>query len=195
MSQFYLVRHAVNDFVGKAIAGWLPNVHLNQEGVQQAEAVAERLSRESIQRIYCSPLERTRQTAAPLAKRLGLEVQVTEELGEVRFGEWTNKTLKELSTSPHWNRYNSFRSGTRAPNGEHMLEIQLRVTSHIDKLRSQFPNDSIALFSHGDVIRAALLYYLGMPLDFYHRLEISPASFSIVELYEDGVRVLGMNCQ
>ncbi|HWH67867.1 MAG TPA: histidine phosphatase family protein, partial [Candidatus Sulfotelmatobacter sp.] len=96
MTIFYLIRHGENDWVGKAIAGRSPGVHLNAAGRQQAEQLAKQLAAHPIQQLFSSPLERARETAEPLARRLGLEVQIAPALTEMDFGQWTGKTLAEL---------------------------------------------------------------------------------------------------
>jgi len=193
MTKFFLIRHGANDFVGKSIAGRMPGVHLNAEGRKQAERLAEKLSRESIQKIFSSPLERTMQTAGPLSKKLGLEIQISDALLEIDFGDWTGKTLDELSLIPLWKKWNSFRSATRIPNGEMIVEVQSRMVAQIEKLRREFPDGTLAIFSHGDPIRSVLTYFLGMPLDFFARLEISPASVSTLAIDDFGAHVLRLN--
>jgi broad specificity phosphatase PhoE len=195
MTTFYLVRHALNDHIlGNVIAGWSPGVQLNEAGRRQANLTAEMLSSFPIQRIYSSPLERARETALPLASKLSLEVQVAEAIGELRFGEWTGKNIRELDGDRLWRKWNSCRSVTRAPGGDLMLETQCRFITFVEKLRAEFPGDHIALFSHGDPIRAAVLYYLGMPLDFLHRIEISLASVTIIRVGDDGPQLVCLNC-
>ena len=184
MSVFYLIRHGNNDWVGKKLAGWLPGVHLNEEGRRQADQAAEILAARPITRIFSSPLDRAKETAAPLARKLGLEVHYSAKLGELHFGDWTGQSIEELSRTPAWRRWNAFRSAGRIPNGEMISEAQARMVSEIERLRCEFPEEQIAIFSHGDPIRAALMHYLGMPLDFLPRLEVSPAGISILSLTE-----------
>jgi probable phosphoglycerate mutase len=193
MTKFFLIRHGANDFVGKSIAGRMPAVHLNAEGRGQSERLAEKLSRESIKKIFSSPLERTLETAEPLAKKLGLEIQLADALLEIDFGDWTGKTLDELAPIPLWQKWNSFRSATRIPGGEMIVEVQSRMVAQIEKLRREFPEGALAIFSHGDPIRSVLTHFLGMPLDFFARIEISPASVSTLALDDSGAHVLGLN--
>ncbi|HEX8985597.1 MAG TPA: histidine phosphatase family protein [Bryobacteraceae bacterium] len=188
-----LIRHGDNDFVGRTLAGWLPGVHLNRSGRRQAEKLAERLSGAPIRAIYTSPLERTCETAAPLAARLGLELRISEGLGEVRLGEWTGRAIRDLEDDPQWRRFNAARSSTRIPGGELMLEVQARMVEAFEGFRRNHPDSMVAAFSHGDPIRVLLLDALGMPLDYIHRLEISTAGVSVIELNEWGPTVLRVN--
>jgi broad specificity phosphatase PhoE len=193
MSHFYLVRHGANDYLGKALAGRLPNVHLNEEGRRQAAAVAGFLAKRKIHRLFSSPLERTRETAEPVSAKLGLKVEVLENLNEVEFGKWSGRTIKELESDSQWKLFNTFRSGALIPEGEHFAALQGRIVGELARLHSAYPDDHMALFSHGDVIRSALVYFLGMPIDFIPRLEISPGSVTILRLEKWGVQVLGIN--
>ncbi len=193
MTTFYLIRHGANDLVGRAIAGWSEGVHLNADGRQQAARLAERLASIPIRQLFSSPLGRARETAEPLANRLGLTVQLAEPIAEIRFGDWTGRTFNDLASDPRWQQWNHCRSGARAPGGESMIEVQARVTGYMAELAARLPDETVALFSHGDPIRSALMFYLGMPLDFVHRLEISPASVSIITLGASGPQVLCAN--
>jgi probable phosphoglycerate mutase len=193
MSLFYLIRHGTIATIGHSIAGRAPGVHLTDEGRWQADALAERLAREPITRIYSSPLERARETAAPIAQRLGLQTAVADEIAELDFGAWTGRTMNELEQSSQWKLFNTFRSGTQMPGGEWMLQVQSRAVLFLQGLRNQFPGEQIAVVSHGDVIRAVLLYYLGMPLDLILRLEVSPGSISVLRLDQYGPQVLAVN--
>lgn len=193
MATFYLIRHASTDLVGNALAGWTPGVSLNEEGRAAAGGLAWKLLGRGITRIYSSPLERALETAGPVAKELGLKVEVRESLGEVRFGEWTGKSIRELEHDPRWRLFNRYRSGTRAPGGELLLESQARMVHELECLRGRYPDETIAAVSHADPVRAVLAYFAGIPIDLCHRIEISPASFSVLELSDTGARVLKVN--
>jgi probable phosphomutase (TIGR03848 family) len=193
MTTLALIRHASHGLVGRAIVGRAPRVPLSAEGLRQADALAERLEASSIQALYSSPLERACATAAPIAARLGVEVQIADELNEIDYGAWTNRTLAELHELEEWRRFNLFRSGSRIPGGETMIEVQERMLRLVERVCSAHPDRAIALISHGDVIKATLAYYLGVPLDLFQRIEISPASVSIVRIERYGPEVLLIN--
>lgn len=191
MTTFLLIRHAAHDLLGKRIAGRMPGVGLNPAGRAQAEQVVERVAAMGVEAVYSGPLERVRESAEPICQRLGLPLQIAEEFNEVDFGDWTNASFEELDGQPGWERFNSFRSQTAPPHGELMLEVQTRVVRKLHRLCGE--HRCVAVVSHGDVIRAALAHFLGIPLDLFQRLEISPASISVVELDGSSVRVLSMN--
>ncbi len=193
MTTFLLIRHAENDLVGHSIAGRSPAVHLNPRGREQARHLAASLHEAGIQYIVSSPLERTRETAEPLAQKLGLEIEFAEALKEIDFGDWTGKRVAELDLLSEWQQWNTWRSLGRIPNGESMWEVQARIVGEIERLRRRFPAHKVAIFSHGDPIRAAITYYLGMPLDMLLRLEISSASVTTFVVDDWHVRFHGIN--
>jgi len=180
VTAFLLIRHATNDFVGKAIAGRAVGVHLNATGRAQAERLADRLASTRIDALYTSPRERACETAAPFAARLGLVAQISPAIDEIEFGEWTGRTFPELEAEPQWPVWVERRSAAIIPGGERILEVQRRFIREMERLADTHPNQTIALFSHGDPIRAGLAHFLGTSLDNLERFEIAPASISIV---------------
>jgi probable phosphomutase (TIGR03848 family) len=195
VTTFLLIRHAMFDAVGKVLAGRRPGCHLNDAGRSQVVELCDLVTQWNVGRVYSSPLERAWETAGPLAERFGLMPVVAEELSELDFGTWTGRTFQELASDPQWALFNSYRSGTRVPGGELMLETQARIVGFMLRLRDEHPGETVALVSHGDVIRAALAFHLGMPLDLFGRIEISPASVSVVRLHDTGPEVLGLNAR
>jgi probable phosphomutase (TIGR03848 family) len=193
VTTFLLIRHATNDWVGNALAGDLPGVHLNEEGREQARELSHRLSRIKIAAVYSSPLERAIETAEPLANLLGSPVERRPRLIEIGLGQWIGRKVSDLESEPLWRRYNSFRSGTRPPGGELMTEVQTRLIDEMEELRSIHRNDTVALVSHGDVIRSGVALYAGLPIDNMLHIEISPASVSVIELGDSGARVVTVN--
>ncbi|WP_210463587.1 histidine phosphatase family protein [Rufibacter roseolus] len=193
MTKILLIRHATTDSVGKRLSGRTPGVFLNEEGVAQAQQLAQRLANFPVDALYSSPLERTLQTADFVAQAQQLQTIPMEDFLEINFGEWTNCTFEELSGDQQFQRFNSFRSVTRIPGGELMLEAQARVIAGLQKLCAQHPHGTVAVVSHSDLIKAAVAYYAGVHLDMFQRLEISPASVSIIEVYEETARILLIN--
>lgn len=193
MTRFVLVRHALVDASGARLAGRAAGVHLNGQGRLQAQALAARLAGSPIAAVYSSPLERTVETAGAIASLLGLEVVPREDFLEIEFGEWTDRALDDVAAQPRFRRFNSFRSCTPVPGGEYMLQAQARMVVGLDALRARHPRESVVVVSHGDMIKAAVAHYAGIPLDLFQRIEISHASMSVVEIDDDGVRILAVN--
>ena len=188
-----MIRHGDTDWIGKAFAGRQPKVHINERGRAQADALAGRLAAAGIAALYSSPLERAIDTAQPLARRLGLTITKRDRLTEIDTGDWTGESFKKLEPTEQWQRFLSFRSSTRVPGGELMLDIQARVVTELEELRELHPDETVALFSHADVIRFAFAHYAGIAIDLAYRLEIRPASVSTIALGPEDVRILGLN--
>ncbi|WP_347156518.1 histidine phosphatase family protein [Pontibacter chitinilyticus] len=193
MTKFLLIRHATTAAVGNRLTGRTAGVGLNEEGQAQARKLAERLAGASITALYSSPMERAQETAASIARALNLETHTCEDFQELDFGHWTDRTFQDIAKDPQFQRFNSFRSSTRIPGGELMLEAQTRMITGMAKLCTQHPQGTIIIVSHSDMIKAAVAYYAGIHLDMFQRLEISPASISIIEVYEETARVLQVN--
>ena len=193
MTRFLLIRHATTDAVGQRFSGRLPGVPLNAAGQQQAQQLADRLAALPLQAVYTSPLERATQTAAPLAATHHLTPVVDEAFLELDLGEWTDQPFSALRDNPQFHLFNTFRSATRVPGGELMLEAQTRMVAGLQRLAGQHPQQTVAVVSHSDLIKAAVAYYAGIPLDLCQRLEISPASVSVLEIYAETARLVALN--
>jgi probable phosphoglycerate mutase len=194
MATFLLIRHAMCDQVGRTIAGRAPGVSLNVQGRQQAKALARRLSGLQIEAVFSSPLERALETARPIAEECGLQVQTLAGLNEIDFGEWTGRALEDLAPGAQWQLFNRYRSGTRIPGGETMLEVVARSARELERLQQTHSDGSlVAVVSHGDVLRALIVHSLGMSLDLMFRLELDPASVSVLDLASQGPRLLLLN--
>jgi probable phosphoglycerate mutase len=188
-----LIRHAANDWVGERLAGWTPGVHLNDEGRAQVTALVGRLAGISLAAIYSSPLERTMETAQPLAQAHDLALQVREELGEARFGQWTGRALKDLKDEELWPVVQVYPSGARFPGGESFREVQARMVAELDAIRDNHAGQTVAIVSHSDPIKMAVAHYLGLSLDLFQRLTISPASVTAFAFTHFGPRLICLN--
>src|SRR5690242_3995266 len=195
-----LIRHATCDHIGRRIAGRAPGTHLDPHGRAEAERLGRVLARNSqnglyrLAALYCGPLERARETAEILGRAIGTPVYEASGLDEMDFGEWTGRTLEELETDPSWRAFNAARGATRIPGGEHMSEAVDRAMADLGRLERLHPGATVGAVSHGDVIRGILLRGLRMELDDVHRLEIAPASVSVIELAEgEPRRVIALN--
>jgi probable phosphomutase (TIGR03848 family) len=193
VTTFLLVRHATCDPVGRSIAGRLPGIPLNAEGREQAARLALRLRDLALDAIYSSPIQRARETADAIAEGRDVEVRLADELVELDFAEWSGRTLAELDDDPQWRRFNQLRSITRASSGESMLSVQSRAVALLERLRVEHPRGRVALVSHGDVIRGLVAHLAGIPLDLFQRLEIDPASVSVIDVGDQHVALRCIN--
>lgn len=193
MTTFLLIRHAAPELLANTLAGRMPGIHLSTQGQKQAQRLAARLAGQPIAAVYSSPLERALSTAEPLAEHLHKEVQCCDAFADIEYGEWSGKRFDDLNGDSRWRHWNEFRSGAALPNGGMMLEVQVRAVLAVEELRHRHADKVVAVISHGDVIKALIAHYLGISLDLFQRIEISPASFSVLAIYDWGARVIRLN--
>ncbi len=189
-----LVRHGQTPTTGKTLPGRAKGLHLADVGHAQAQAVAERLNvLKRIDAIYASPLERARETAAPLAKARAMSVRVDRGLFECDFGEWTGAELKDLAKKPEWATVQRYPSGFRFPGGESFTEMQTRMSGAVKRLAAAHLGGVIVCVSHADPIKAVIADALGTHLDLFQRISISTCSVSAIAYGPTGPNVLCVN--
>lgn len=195
MPFFLLIRHGENDFVKKAkMAGRLPGVHLNEKGRAQAQALAERLKAAPVKAIYCSPMERAQETAAPIATALGLEIITRDGLIETNIGEWAGQSWKSLRRLKIWRVVQQAPSLFRFPGGESFAEAQQRICGELLAIAAAHePKDLLVCVTHADPIKLAAAYFIGMPLDNFQRLGVSTASITGLHIGETGSQLVTLN--
>jgi probable phosphomutase (TIGR03848 family) len=189
-----LVRHGHTPTTGAQLPGRAKGLRLSDHGREQAEAAARRIGGlQKVSAVYCSPLERARETAAPIAKALGLRAKVDRGLLECDFGDWTGGKLAQLRKLPEWRAVQRYPSGFRFPNGESFTEMQVRMVGALQRLVAAHPGETIVVVSHADPIKAALAHALGTHLDLFQRIVVSPCSVSIIVFGNEGPIVLTSN--
>jgi probable phosphoglycerate mutase len=191
-----LIRHGENEYVKKGrLAGRKPGVHLNEKGRAQANALAEALKGVPIKAVYSSPIDRTMETAAPLAEIHKLEVVEVPGLLEVDFGDWQDKTLKQLARRKLWKTVQQAPSQVRFPGGETFANAQIRIVNAIQELAAGHkPKDIFVCVGHSDMIKLAVSYFIGQPLDLFQRLTVQPASVTTLHISpEHGARLINLN--
>ena len=189
-----LVRHGLTPTTGTKLPGRAPGLHLSDAGTQQAETVAARIAPlGKVAAVYASPLERAKETAAPIAKATGNRVRTMAGLHECDFGDWTGKNLSVLYKKKEWKQVQRNPSGFRFPNGESFSEMQVRITDALAQLRARHPGERVVAVSHADPIKAAVAHAMGTHLDLFQRVVVSPCSVSAIALSDDGPLVLAVN--
>ncbi len=194
-----LVRHGRTPTTGQVLPGRAAGLHLSEEGLAQAEAVADRIGALAGGKhggpvaVYASPLERTTETARPIARRLGLRVRSERGLLECDFGEWTGGKLADLAKKPEWTTVQRNPSGFRFPGGESFIEMQARMTSALARLVERHRGETIVAVSHADPIKAVVAQAAGTPLDLFQRLTVAPCSVSALAYTGVGPFVLTVN--
>lgn len=189
-----LVRHGQTPTTGKLLPGRAPGLYLADAGREQASAVATRIGElPRVDAIYASPLERTRETAAPIGKALKQRVRIDKGLLECDFGDWTGKELASLMKLPEWSTVQRAPSTFRFPNGESFTEMQTRIVSALDRIRAAHPGGVVVCVSHADPIKAAIAHAMGTHLDLFQRIVVSTCSVSAISYNTAGPVVLTVN--
>ncbi len=194
MTTILLVRHGLTHSTGKVLPGRSPGLHLTDAGRQQAERTAERIRElKRVDAVYTSPLERARETAAPIGTATGLRPKVDRGLLECEFGEWTGAELPKLMKKPEWQTVQRAPSTFQFPGGESFSAMQHRIVSTLDRLRASHFGGTIVCVSHADPIKAAVAHALGTHLDLFQRIVISTGAVSIIAWSSGGPAVLAVN--
>jgi broad specificity phosphatase PhoE len=189
-----LIRHAHTRTLDRVLAGRQLGITLSGVGVLEAEELGRTLRASCrLAAIYSSPLERARATASAIARHQQLRVALCDALNEIDFGAWTGRTFDALDADPQWQVFNRTRAMATIPGGEHPQLAQRRIVAAVDDLARRHRGETIALVSHAEMVRSALLHYRGESLDRYHQLEIMPASVSAVAIWPSGAHVLFIN--
>lgn len=194
------VRHGQTPTTGQVLPGRAKGLHLSETGQTQAHAVAKRIAglvdKEGlsiVKAVYASPMERTQETAAPIAKAVKVRVRTRKGLIEADFGKWTGKKLSDLNKLPEWKTVQRYPSGFRFPGGESFPEMQSRMVDTVHELVAAHPGETIVATSHADTIKAAVAQALGTHLDQFQRIVIGQCSVSAVLYTAGGPVVLAVN--
>ena len=201
MATVILVRHGrTTANTSGVLAGRTAGVRLDEAGVAQAERTAERLAVVPLVAVVTSPLERCRQTARAIAKaQQGTPATATERgITECDYGSWQGRSLRELAKEPLWRTVQTQPSAATFPEGESMATMQTRAVAAVRRLDGLYeaehgPGAVWVAVSHGDIIKSVLADALGMHLDLFQRLNVDPASISIVRYTASRPYVLATN--
>ena len=177
-----LVRHGVTDATGSRLGGHT-DASLNATGREQAERVATHLAEHDIAAVYTSPIVRTRETAAIVARPHGLFPRTQRGLIEVDYGDWTDRPLKELREEDLWPTIQRAPSRVRFPGGGTIRGMQAAAVDGIEAIaEAHGDHEVVVAVSHADVIKAILAHHLGTGLDDFQRIVVGPASISVLAL-------------
>jgi probable phosphoglycerate mutase len=189
-----LVRHGQTNSTGKVLPGRAAGLHLAESGRKQADVAASRIGElDGVAAVYTSPLERARETAAPIGRATGHRPQVERGLYECDFGEWTGASLRRLMRKREWRTVQRAPSTFRFPGGESFPEMQHRIVTTLERLRDHHPGRTIVCVSHADPIKAAVAHALGTHLDLFQRIVISTGAISVITWTDGGPAVLAVN--
>ena len=189
----FYVRHVPHELQDKVQVGRREGVKLGPDAPERLARLRARFARERLDAVYASPVFRAQETAKAVAGDRGLEIHTLDQLTELDAGDWTGLGFAAMHLNPSYKTWNQARSLARVPGGESMLEVQARMIAALEQVRRDHPEGAVAMVSHGDPIKSALLYLLGLPLDAYGRIEIEPGSISTVVVGDWGAKILRLN--
>jgi probable phosphomutase (TIGR03848 family) len=192
MALLLLIRHAVTEATGRRLP--TPQDALSTRGREDATRLGERLRDLPVTAIYASPLVRCRETAAPLANALGLQVLPMDGLRDTDHGEWSGRSLRQVGRTKLWRALRERPSAVRFPGGETLAEVQVRAVRAVEDIASAHPRGAVAVVCHADVIRLVLMHLIGLHLDFIERVAVAPASVSAVSVGTGVPRLLALGC-
>jgi probable phosphomutase (TIGR03848 family) len=195
MPLLLLIRHGENDYTKKhKLAGYTPDVHLNERGQGQAQALGDALKDVPIKAMYSSPLERAIETATPIAAARGLELQLEARLLETNIGKWQGRSLAALRLQKAWKVVQSAPSRAQFPEGETFYECQARIVTALDSIARKYkPQEIVACVFHADPIKLAVAHYIGLALDHFQRLSCDTGSLTALYVGETGANLIKLN--
>jgi probable phosphomutase (TIGR03848 family) len=201
MATVILVRHGRTTANATGVlAGRLAGVKLDDTGHGQAVRAGERLAKVPLAAIVSSPLERCRQTARAIMGAQAGPVTIASERGitECDYGDWQGRALKELAREKLWTTVQTQPSAALFPGGESLGAMQARAVAAVRRhdLAVDAAHGAGAVWvavSHGDIIKSLLADALGMHLDLFQRINVDPASISIVRYTPSRPYVLATN--
>jgi broad specificity phosphatase PhoE len=191
--ELFFVRHVPHTVQDRVMAGRMPGIQLAEGASPRLAWLQARLARERIDRVVAGPLERVQETARAIAAPRGLSVETDPDLDEIDAGGWTGKTLAELDGDPDWTVWSRVRAQAKAPGGESMAEIQARMARATGRLIREGAGTGVVIVSHGDPIKLALTWRLGLGVDRMDSLRIDPGSVSILTITERGAELRLLN--
>lgn len=187
MPMLILVRHGRSTAnTAGVLAGWTPGVALDERGTAQAAALPGRLAGVPLAAAVTSPLQRCRETLAPLlAARPELPLHPDDRIGECHYGDWSGRKLAELADEPLMNIVQQHPSAAAFPGGESMRAMHARAVEAVRdwnaRIESEHGADAVYLMcSHGDIIKALVADALGLHLDLFQRISVEPCSVTAI---------------
>lgn len=194
MTRFLLIRHGLSEAnIEGILAGQKIDSPLTSRGHQQARQLSKSLSELKITTLVSSPMLRCRQTLEPLRILLGKRIHLDESFVEMDYGLWSGMRLKKLRQEQLWKTIQKQPSKVTFPEGESFQSAQRRVSRGMRQLSQRYPNGTVIIASHGDIIKMALSWALSSPLDEFQRIIIDPSSISTVTVQPNHIAVEGIN--
>jgi probable phosphoglycerate mutase len=193
-TRLILVRHGETDHTARRLYSGRGDAVLTPRGLEQAAAVASRVG--PVAAVVTSPLSRCARTAELIAEAAGgVPVRVDPDLVECDFGKWEGLSFAQVSERwPDEMRDWLGSSAFAPPGGESFDEVAVRVSRAVERLRSEYPGERVAVVSHVSPIKLILRNALAAGPEFLYRCYLDPAGMSTVDFWPDGgIAVRGVN--
>ncbi|ACU53229.1 Phosphoglycerate mutase [Acidimicrobium ferrooxidans DSM 10331] len=189
-----LVRHGRTPTTGTELPGRRPGLALSDRGEAEARRTAAVLAgRFDAIRLYSSPLERARQTAAALEAVFGTTAIVDDDLAEVDVGAWTGWSLGRVRRRKEWATLLAAASTFRFPEGESLVDVLARIRGFATRIAERHPGEVVVATSHADPIRLLAADALGIHVDGVHRIWVETASSTTFSVTPTSLGLLTLN--
>ena len=168
---------------------------LSDTGIGQARRLRRRLSRETIDAVYSSDMQRAVRTAEEITRSRSLEITRCAELNEVDFGSLEGLTIKEIQKQypEFYQSWLEWNTGLRFPGGESVSDVRMRVSSFTERLKLHSSEDTVLVVAHAGTLRMFICHLLDLPLPFWRKLRLELASVSVIELTAPGAVLTCLN--
>lgn len=191
----YIVRHGQTEWniLGKTQGHGDSN--LTAKGREQAELLAESMTKYPIDYIYSSDLGRAYQTAEIIGNKLNIEIEKTEALREMNFGTWEGRVIKDIMEEDPdlYRRWRNEPHLAQIPQGETLYQIKERTDAFIKEINEKYDGKHIVLVTHSLCARIMLLSFLDSSVQNIYRINQGNTALNIIELRDYGPVVMKMN--
>ena len=186
------VRHGITDYPEDRIYKGDNGPVLNEDGRSQAENLGTWIKGNDVAAVLVSPSTRTRETAAPIVKSLGIEYKTFDELKERCFGVWDGLTFREIEEKypEGLSRWKADQASYTPEGGESIYDFQKRVDNVLQWAIQEYKGKKVVIVSHTGPIRVAVTQSLKIPLINYRQLQIHPGSATRVDFGNSSVNLI-----
>jgi broad specificity phosphatase PhoE len=198
MTHIFLVRHGVTIWHPENRYAGTSDVALDPDGYAQAERLASWASEAELAAVWCSPLKRARETAAPAARAAGLELHIDERLREIDFGKIEGKTMAEAEQlfPDEMRRFKADPATHPMPGGEDPHQVARRAVSALRDIAPSQSHGRVLVVAHNTLIRLALCSLFSIPLERYRTVfpAVRNGALTEIRLEDDSAALLQYNC-
>ncbi|MBT9164000.1 MAG: Phosphoserine phosphatase 1 [Chloroflexi bacterium] len=199
MARLILVRHGETEWNRSLRYQGHSDIHLNDNGTEQAAMVSDRLASERIDVIYSSDLSRSHETARSIASMHGMvEIRQSPLLREMNFGQAEGMTFDEIKErypriAGDLQAWRTRSPETRIPDGESIAELGARVAQFTEELKGHEPEETVLVVAHGGSLQVLICLLLGIGLEHWWQVRLSNASITIMETSPYGAAFIVLN--